>query len=363
MDHLFFLACDGDEPAGPAPTTIQEAVDQVANPYIARKKNVGVIIGVIKNGEKTIHSYGEKTIGSGEKLTAQSIFEIASLTKTFTATALADMHLKGVVNLDDPIEKYLPVSVRVPSRNGKKITLRHLANHTSGFPRQPTNMDDDAYNPYKNYTQEMMYAFLNNHKLERDPGSKAAYSNLGYELLGHIISLVNNSTYEQVITEKIAQSLGLQNTFVILTAAREPNKAQGHTGRNKAESWSGYMQNITQGTGGLSSNMNDMLIFLDANMKLNNTALQQAMTLAQQRSTDISGEFGQNGIGLGWSLSTTDDSQNIIWKNGLNGAYSAFIGFNKATQTGVVLLYNSSLNPDFYQTEMGFELLKKLNQF
>ncbi len=355
---LFFLsACNNNEPQ---PKSIQEVVDQIVFPHIALGSNVGIIVGVIKGGEKTVYSYGEKELGSKEKITAQGVFEIASATKTFTAIALADMHLKGEVSLDDPIEMYLPSTVNVPSFNGKKITLRHLANHTSGFPRQPSNMNSDAYNPYKDYDEEKMYDFISHFTLSSEPGTNYEYSNVGYGLLGQILSLTNNTDYETVIATRILQPLGMAHTAVTFTDNQLNYLVPGHFGNRKVESWSKYMQNIIQGTGSLNSSMDDMILYLEANMgKV--SALQEAMTLTHTLTKAVSHEkYYQDGIALGWSLFTTD-GQSIIWKNGLNGGYSSFIGFNKATQTGVVILCNSSLNPDLFQTDMGFEILKGLD--
>ena len=100
--------------------------------------------------------------GPGNKpLDGSSVFEIGSASKVFTCVALADMVKKGEVKLEDPVAKYLPKSVRMPSRGGKQITLADLATHTSGLPRMPGNVKPkDPWNPYADYTVQQMYAFL-----------------------------------------------------------------------------------------------------------------------------------------------------------------------------------------------------------
>ncbi len=269
------------------------------------------------------------------------------------------MVLKGEVNLDDPVEIYLPSTVKLPSRNGKKITLKQLANHTSGLPRNPTNINSDAYNPYRGYTKEKMYDFLNTYSLPRDPGADFEYSFTGYGLLGHIIGSKSSSNYETAINTRVIKPLSMDNTSITFTQNQLNKLAPGHNGNITVESWSKYMQDIAQGTGGLNSNLDDMLIFLEANMGKPGP-LHSAMELSHQLTKTVNDKVHyMDGIGLGWNLFTMD-GQNIIWKNGLNGGYSSFIGFNKANQTGVVILFNSSLNPDFFQTQMGFEILKKI---
>lgn len=351
-----FCSC---EKKVPEPTTVSGVVDNAVYPYIATGANVGVVVGVIKDGKRQIFSYGEKEPGGLEQIEPTSVLEIASITKTFTAIALADMHLRGELNLDDPIEKYLPAQVKIPSFNGKKITLRHLANHTSGLPRLPSNMDDDAYNPYIGYSGQNMYDFINGYTLDREPGSKFEYSNVGYGLLGQILSIRSKLTYEEMITRNVLKPLGMKHTTVSFTEAQMSNLVRGHHGNKLVESWSKYMENILQGTGSLISSLDDMLIFLEANMALANNPLKEAISLTHQPTFSHKSEY-QDGIGLGWTL-VTFDQKNYIWKNGGNGGYTSFIGFDESSKTGVVILSNSSMNPDPFQTQMGFEILRAVN--
>lgn len=351
-------SCKQDDPG---PVTIPVAIDNIVVPYIVLGADVGILVGTIKDGQKNIYSFGEKEIGSKEKMTAQSVLEVASLTKIFTSVALADMHLKGDLNLDTPIENYLPNTVRIPSFNGNKITLRHLANHTSGFPRDAENMDKNAYNKYSGYTEQKMYDFINGYSLTREPGSTYEYSNVGYGLLGQILSLQSNSNYETMISNRVLQPLNMVHTTVSFTPNQMENLVLGYNGNEQVESWSKYMQNITQGTGSLISSLDDMLIYLEANMGLKSTSLDSAMALSHNLSFQFSGNH-QDGIGLGWSHFTVE-GQNIIWKNGGNGGYTSFMGFDKANEIGVVILINSSLNPDIFQTDIGFEILKTLETF
>ena len=126
-----------------------------------------------------------------------TIFDIDSITKTFTTLVLADMVKQGLVNLNDPIEKYLPANVKVPQYNGTKITLENLATHTSGLPFMPSNIwintTTGTLNP--NYTETQLYQGLYKYTLLSEPGPKFLYSDFGMGLLGHILSL-KESPYE-----------------------------------------------------------------------------------------------------------------------------------------------------------------------
>src|SRR5258708_37428582 len=96
---------------------------------------------------------------------------------------------RAELNLDDPISKFLPATVKAPTHDGKQIALRQLSSHVSGLPRMPANFPPkDQNNPYADYSVDQMYAFLSEYALTRDPGAQYLYSNLGVGLLGQILA-------------------------------------------------------------------------------------------------------------------------------------------------------------------------------
>jgi serine-type D-Ala-D-Ala carboxypeptidase/endopeptidase len=165
-------------------------------------------------------SFGNMSKSHNIPVNESTIFHIGSITKAFTTLLLADMVKQGIVNLNDPIEKYLPTGVRVPDYKGHKITIEELATHTSGLPEFPSNYGvflpkarilDPNYNP-NNYTAKQLYQALSNFTLTSEPGSKYRYSNFGLGLLGHILSLkAGGIPYEQLVTEKILNVLGMHD--------------------------------------------------------------------------------------------------------------------------------------------------------
>ena len=154
------------------------------------KKGVGMVVGLVDEHGSSIVSYGKMDDGAIPEINGNTLFEIGSITKTFTALLLQDMIEHGEMKLDDPIVKYLPKSAKVPTRNGREITLLHLATHTSGLPRNPDNHDPKrADNPEAEYTTGKLYAYLCGCQLPRRPGAKFEYSNLGSGLLPTLILL------------------------------------------------------------------------------------------------------------------------------------------------------------------------------
>src|SRR5688500_12420619 len=147
---------------------------------LAAKRGMGFVVAVLERGKPPrMHSAGVAGL-AGVPLDGNTVFEIGSITKVFTAALLADMVARGEVRLEDPISKYLPASVKLPTRSGREITLVDLSTQFSGLPRLPSNISPkDGRNPYADYTVDQLYSFLAGYELTRDIGERYEYSNLG----------------------------------------------------------------------------------------------------------------------------------------------------------------------------------------
>ena len=122
---------------------------------------VGVAVALINGEETQVNGYGSFSRDSKQRPDGNTVFDIGSVTKTFTTLLLADLVEHGRVSFDDPVQKFLPESVTVPRKGDRKITLIDLATHTSSLPRMPTNFEPkDPNNPYADYTVGKMYEFL-----------------------------------------------------------------------------------------------------------------------------------------------------------------------------------------------------------
>jgi CubicO group peptidase (beta-lactamase class C family) len=300
---------------------------------------IGLVVGVIDAQGKRIVSYGSAAAGSRQPLNGQSVFEIGSATKVFTALLLADAVQRGEVALTDPISRYLPADVKAPVRGGRQITLEDLATHTSGLPRLPSNLAPaDPTNPYADYTVAQLYAFLSSYELPRDIGARYEYSNLGVGLLGHLLARRAGVDYETLVRTRITQPLGMTSTAIGLSATMKPRLVAGHNaGRVAVPLWD---IPTLAGAGALRSSADDLLTFLAAQLGLAPTPLSTtaASMLATRRP---SGQAGLD-IALGWHLLKTPGGGEIAWHNGGTGGYRSFIGFDRANRTGVVVLSNMS---------------------
>jgi D-alanyl-D-alanine-carboxypeptidase/D-alanyl-D-alanine-endopeptidase len=306
------------------------------------KRSVSIIVGTIDLNGKKIISYGKVNDNSTQLPDGNTIYEIGSITKTFTAILLADMVIKGQVHLDDPISKFLPKSVKSPVRNGKEITLLDLTTQTSGLPRMPDNFNPKTpENPYVDYTVEQMYAFLSNYTLTRDIGSRYEYSNYGVGLLGHILSLIAGTDYETLLKQRICEPLKMNSTFITLTSKLKNNLATGHNEFGMPVS--NWDIPTLAGAGAIRSTVNDMLIFAAANLGLIHSVLDSAILLTHiiRDSTGIP----DVDIAMGWHVFKKFGSP-IIWHNGGTGGYRTFIGLDENKKTGVVVLSSSANSID-----------------
>lgn len=347
MKHLttFFIivSCFSAFAQKPLPEDIVNSIKA----RIENEHSPSIVVGIIDKNGPQYYAFGTKTIG-GEPVDENTIYEIGSISKTFTGILLADMVRQKQVKLNDPAQKHLPVGVKMPVRNGKQIELGHLSDHTSSLPRLPSNMNPvDPANPYADYTVEQLYAFLNSYTLTRDIGSAYEYSNLAQGLLGHILSLKVRTPYEVLVVNKIALPLGMTATKITFDERMKQNLAIGHSGGIPVANWD---LPTLAGAGAIRSSLHDMLLYAAANLGLKKSKLYKAMKLSHQARHDKVG--GGTRVGLGWHISKGAEGD-VIWHNGGTGGYRTFLGFVEETGKGVVVLTNGTKGAD----DIGFRLL------
>ena len=321
-------------------------------PLVEAKRVVGLAIGAVVNDRATFVGLGStgrvvaaadqapSATGEPPATRAQSdapdertIFEIGSLTKTFTGTLLAEAVRRGEMALEDPASRHLPESWKLPARM-REITLLDLATHTSGLPRLPANMKPaDWNNPYVDYSAEQLAQFLREHELRREPGETYEYSNLAFGLLGHLLANQSGLSYEQLVSDRLLRPLEMRDTSITLTEDQRGRFAVGHDGAGRAcHEWE-----ITTlaGAGALRSNAHDMLLYLQAQIEA-----PPSLKVAIDES-HIARRVAFQGvkIGLGWHI---DESGPWLFHTGQTGGYHSIILVDPATRVGLVVLANSA---------------------
>lgn len=333
-------------------SAIDRKVDTAARAYIQKANTVGLSIGIIKNGVVSLYNYGETTKGNKTLPTGNTVFEIGSVTKTFTATLLAWYVNEGKIKFDDPIIQFLPDSVAA-NLQLKNITLRSLSNHTSGLPNLPTNFQAqkayDAINPYKNYNTQLLFSYLKRCRLNNEPGTTYAYSNVAVGLLGIILEKISGKPYAQMVQDIITSPLAMKGTAQQLPRILNDRfvKVYDDLG-NATPAWD---FDALAAAGALRSTTNDMVIFAKANMENNESKISKA--LKQTHKTTFKNSDTQ--IGLGWHIINMS-GVNYTFHNGGTYGSSSFLAFNTDKKFAVVMLSNSSETVD----DLGADLIKKL---
>ena len=344
---LLPVAVQAEPPSLPTNEEVREILRQRID---VEKRGVSIVVGLVDASGSRVIPYGQTAKEGSHAVDGQTIYEIGSVTKMFTDLVLADMLQRNEAKLDDPIAKYLPKDVKVPARNGREITLLDLVTHRSSLPRMPGNFHPaDPANPYADYTPAQLYAFLSGYELPRDIGSKMEYSNLGVGLLGYALALRAGQSYEELVTTRVCQPLGMGDTSVTPSEGMRQRLALPYDETLlPAKNWDIA---VLTGAGGLRSSADDMTRFVAAELGLQPSPLAAAMQDTQKFRVANS---PQTDMALGWFI----DKRNappIWWHNGGTAGYHAFVGFRPATKTGVVVLANTGMDID----DLGQHLLDR----
>jgi D-alanyl-D-alanine-carboxypeptidase/D-alanyl-D-alanine-endopeptidase len=311
-------------------------IDEIASAPVRNDDVPGLIVGVIEGDGRMVRGYGETAIGSGVRPSAQTEWEIGSITKTFTAMLLALYVQRGVVHYDDPLQKYVPTGVVVPSYHGRQITLIDLATHTSGLPKDPPRK---FLTGRRHLSVDAMYKLTSEYRLTRAPGEKFEYSNWGFALLANALMRATGLYYDQLVQTNIGVPLGLVDTRIDLTAGELAHQAQGYSPRGMPRPHDNRTWPAFNGAGALRSTMHDMMLYLAYNMGRANSTLNSLLP-DLQRHWHTGGTPG-NYVGLAWQMMPMRGTDHtVIWKNGAASGFFSYIGFVKETGTGVVVIAN-----------------------
>jgi D-alanyl-D-alanine-carboxypeptidase/D-alanyl-D-alanine-endopeptidase len=315
---------------------LPERVEKAARERIAAGDYQTLVFGVVDGERGEVVAFGK--LDGGKAPDGDTVYEIGSITKTFTGMLLAQAVLAGRAALDTPVAQLLP-DFRIPSRGGKDITLGGLATQHSGLPRLPANLSPaDPANPYADYDAAKLKAFLAEYELPRDPGATYEYSNLGFGLLGYALAQSEHATYASLVDEGILKPLGMTMSGISFTDAMRAHLAPGHDNSGKpVKNWD--LGDAMAGAGALRSTANDMLRYLKASMGVDRSPLAAAMTLAQQPRSDV-GKSGR--IGLAWMIT----NKGLVWHSGGTGGYRSYLGFSADKRRGVVILSNTAAEID-----------------
>ncbi len=332
-------------------TELDKKVDAILQQYMFESKTVGLSIGVLQNGKKYFYNYGETLKGSKQLPSSKNLYEIGSVTKTFTGLLLANAVVENKILLNDPVNKYLPKNIPTIKFGNDTLKVMHLSNHSSGLPPLPDNFGaTDLINPYKDYDETKLLIYLNNATLSRKPGEKFEYSNLAVGLLGYILEVTYKMPFYKLVAKFITSNTGMSNTKQFLLKTDSSLFVQGYT--TDLEIQSQWDFKALAAAGCLRSNVTDMLKYAELNLAPPKN-LEAAVYLSHQQTF----EAGQQQIALNWFIQNWGWG-NLLWHGGQTGGYKSFFSINKSTKNAIIILSNTGIGND----DAGVQLQKYIDQ-
>nr|WP_237380088.1 class C beta-lactamase [Cupriavidus sp. SW-Y-13] len=370
------IACAGVV-AAPSVDPVREAVDAAIRPILAEYKVPGMAAAVTVDGKHRVFNFGVASRQSGQPVTDATIFEIGSVSKTFTATLGAYVQARGALSLDDSAVKYLP-ALSGSAFDG--ISLLELGTYTAGgLPLQP---------PPEAGNLAQMTEWLRHWQPEAAPGTQRRYSNVSIGLFGHLAAKAMGEPFDQIMTQRIIGGMGLHHTWLQVPKARMGDYAWGIGKDNKPV-------RVTPGVFdaqayGIKTTATDMIRFVELNIDgrtVKDETLQRALVATH------TGYFRLGGMtqGLGWErygwpvalsdLQAGNDARIVLEshavqriappepepvsalfnKTGSTNGFGTYVAFVPARRIGVVILANRNL-PVPARIEGAYRILQALER-
>lgn len=324
---------------------LEQAIAMMTEQVTKQPFNKGIAIGVTREGRRMVHV-------RGAGVTTNSLFEIGSVSKTFTGAVLARAVERGMVKLEDPVHERLGLKEPILC-DGEPITLLDLGTHHSGLPRLPDDiglLNQLRGRPYEGFTRSDVIAALKRASIGK---REYDYSNFGMTVLAHCLSEAGKRPFAEMQRD-LCEALGLTNTWIDLPLDQRMYLLTGHQWGIPAKHWFDSGAYI-DGAGSTLSTIGDMLSWIELNM----AAERPELKLATKPHRDRAHGGKKREIGLGWHREYDAKAGLIIEHNGATGGFCAYVGFAPEAATGVVVLLNSG---DMAVPDLAEDLLRVLAQ-
>ncbi len=321
--------------SNPLANEADSILHQQVKDFFIKAKSPGLIIGISKGGSKEFYSYGFADSASKRLFTAETVFEVGSITKTFTANLLFQLDEQGIIGAGKAAIDYLPEKFANDSVL-RKVILADIASQSSGLPRLPANLDKikeyTLMQPYQFYNRQHLYSFLTGLK-KVSPG-RYEYSNLGFGLLGTVMENATVLPFESLLNKYILQPLQMDNSCI----EAKKNTADIATGYLYSRPVPYWQFDCLAGAGAIKSTADDLLKYLDAHLESVNTSFQTAV---RRITKPVRPAAPNMQICFGWHT-FEDLKHRVYWHNGGTYGFSTFAAFEPVTKISVILAANAS---------------------
>jgi CubicO group peptidase (beta-lactamase class C family) len=321
-----------------APADLSKRLRKAIDPQIGPEKNVGVIVGIYDQGKVQFLSFGEVERGSKKPPNETTIFEIGSITKTFTGLMLAHAIEEGLVNENDPISKF---QSEWKNQNVSDITLEELVTHRSGLPRLPCNLHyTNPHLPYAEYTNEDLVQGLTNDSLSESlecslqdhPSAEIEYSNWGFALLGYILGKKQGFTYPEMLDRQISKPLHLVDTTYALSSEQFKRTAVGYDSNGvETQLWD---RQAMMGNGAVRSTAADLILYAKAFLHPDSTSLSAEI----HRTIQVQPTDTEQKIAYAWFVTPGGS----LWHNGMTGGFASLMKIYLKKDFAIFYLTNTA---------------------
>ena len=308
-----------------------DEVDDYIKSQMEQHRIPGVALTIIQNGQaiKTA-AYGLANLELAVPVKPDTVFEIGSVTKQFTAAGILLLAQDGKLSADDKLAAHL-ANIPGPWTN---VTIRHLLTHTSGI-KSYTGLD--GFQLTKHLTQSQFIRAIVREPMEFAPGESWKYSNTGFSLLGYIIENASGQNYWDFMSERIFQPLGMNATTTRLPGLVIPNRASGYEQTNQVHINRDYDLTEVSSAGAIASTVGDLAkwnVALDGEMLLSAASKVQMWTPAKLNDGKATK------YGFGWFVEAVDGHRNI-GHGGSTSGFSATIQRFPDDKLAIIILTNT----------------------
>jgi len=318
------------------------AVDKAAHDYFRNRCHIGLSIAVVDEGHAFFYDYGSTSRSKAELATPQSIYELASVTKTFTASLTAQAVVDGRMSLDGDFRRDLPGDYSNLAWDGQPITLRTLLTHRSGMPRDIP--DTDAIFAHKEapdfearmialnsgFGREQLLAALRTTRLRSAPGTQQAYSNAGFLVIGLGLEQVYGQPIDALLGEYITRPLGMSSTGFTLSDSEHARLVQGY---DRYGHLAPYRPQDAGAAWGLYASPRDMAQYVRWQLRDSDPVIHLSHQALVGNADD--------GEAMAWNLGG-DQAQPMIWHGGGSFGMSSQVVLYPQQHEGFVLLANDT---------------------
>ena len=320
------------------------AVDQFLEDQRAANRIPGMAVAITQGGD-ALHLRGYGTDGNGQPITPQTQFYIASLSKSFTALAVMQLVEDGQIDLDAPVQTYVPEFTTADAERTREMTVRHLLNQVSGL----SDLGFPAMTLPQPSTIEERIASLRTAHLVSEPGTEFHYTDTNYAVLARVVETTSGAPFSQYLQEHVFIPLRMTHTVNVMTSAETPsvttNLAQGHIlafsiAFPREESIGAQKFGYLGGSGGVNSTAEDMANFLTMHNNGGRFAGEQLVSPDSIELMHTPPPNVDSPYAMGWMVLDENASPRVIEHNGILSAFHADMALLPDQEYGIVLLYN-----------------------